>query len=94
MFAGVAITAAPRVLNASTSRTPVQLASQLWHGIPGVKFSPMQASLVSRNANVSPTASPLPYSLAAPPELLSMPCPHSCRNTAAISPVLEQNVPW
>ena len=41
----------------------MQVASQLWQGTPGMKFLPMQASLVSRKANVSPTASPLPFSL-------------------------------
>ena len=60
---------------------------------PGVKFGPMQESLVSRKAKVSPTASPEPYSLAEPPVLSSSPWPHSCRKTAAISPVFEQKSP-
>jgi hypothetical protein len=75
-----------------TSRTPVQ-AVQLWQFEPGRKFWPMQPSRVSRKAKVSPTASPEPFSLAAPPVLVSMPWPHSWRKTAAISPVLEQPPP-
>ena len=86
------MTALPRVLKASTSRTPVQVP-QLWQGCPGMKLWPMHGSLVSRKAKVSPTASPVPYSLAAPPLFWSMPWPHSCRNTAAISPVFEQPPP-
>ncbi len=71
-LAGVASVRVPSRLKSPTSRTPVQLV-QLWHSPPGRKFGPMQLSRVSRNANVSPTASPLPYSLAAPPVLLSRP---------------------
>ena len=40
-------------------------AVQLVQLTPGRKFWPMQGSLVSRNAKVSPTASPEPASLAA-----------------------------
>src|SRR5688572_11762348 len=89
---GLAMVWLPLRLNSSTSRTPVQ-ESQLAQLMPGRKLSPMQLSLVSRNANVSPAASPLAFSLAAPPEFVSIPWPHSWRNTAASSPVFEQPPP-
>src|SRR5579885_2842236 len=88
-FAGLAIVWAPPRPNSATSRTPVQ-AVQLKQLTPGLKFWPMQETLVSRKAKVSPTASPVPLSEAAPPELVSIPWPHSWRKTAAISPVFEQ----
>src|SRR5690606_21531930 len=91
-LAGDAMVRAPSRARSPTSRAPVQLV-QLWQGTPGRKLGPMHDSRVSRNAKVSPTASPLAFSLAEPPVLLSSPCPHSCRNTAAISPVLEQPPP-
>src|SRR4051794_37996356 len=91
-LAGVAIVALPPTAKSETSRTPVQ-ALQLAQLTPGLKLGPMQPTLVSRKAKVSPTASPVPLSLAEPPELVSMPWPHSWRNTAAISPVLEQPPP-
>src|ERR1700712_3697944 len=90
---GLAIVWLPPVANEARSRTPVQVALQLVQATPGRKFLPMQASFVSRNAKVSPTASPVPLSEAAPPELVSIPWPHSWRNTAAISPVFEQPPP-
>ncbi len=90
---GRAMRPGPEMSKSETSRTPVQ-ATQLWQFEPGRKFWPMQPSRVSRKANVSPTASPEPWSLAAaPPVLVSMPWPHSWRKTAAISPVFEQPPP-
>src|ERR671921_301971 len=89
---GLAITALPPVAKSATSRTPEQ-AEQLAQLTPGWNFWPMQGSLVPGKDKVSPTASPVPASAAAPPELVSMPWPHSWRKTAAISPVLEQPPP-
>src|SRR5215217_9688684 len=90
---GLAIVWLPPVAKEAMSRTPVQEALQLAQATPGWKFLPMQGSLVSMKAKESPTASLVPLSAAAPPELVSMPWPHSWRNTAAISPVLEQPPP-
>src|SRR3954454_16867521 len=90
---GLAMVWLPPVAKEARSRTPVQVALQLAQATPGWKFLPMQASLVSRKAKVSPTASPVPLSEAAPPEFVSMPWPHSWRKTAAISPVFEQPPP-
>src|SRR5215203_971848 len=90
---GLAIVWLPPLAKDAMSRTTVQVALQLAQGTPGRKFLPMQGSLVSMKAKVSPTASPVPLSEAAPPELVSMPWPHSWRKTAAISPVLEQPPP-
>src|SRR5262245_31935331 len=94
-FAGLAIfvpVAPPATEKSATSRTPVQLV-QLGQFKPGRKFCPMHPSRVCVNAKVSPSASPEPWSDAAPPELVSMPWPHSCRNTPASSPVFEQPPP-
>ena len=54
--------AEPPIAKAATSRTPVQVRCSWWQLTPGWKFWPMQASLVSRKAKVSPTASPVPLS--------------------------------
>src|SRR3954452_21611884 len=90
---GLAMVWLPPLPKEARSRTPVQVELQLAQATPGRKFLPMQASLVSRKAKGSPTASPAPLSEAAPPELVSIPWPHSWRKTAAISPVLEQPPP-
>src|SRR6185436_14056468 len=91
-WAGEAMVCGPPTAKLDMLRTPVQVP-QLAHGTPGWKFGPMQESLVSRKAKVSPVASPERLSLAAPPELVSIPWPHSWRKTAAISPVFEQPPP-
>src|SRR5262249_9740987 len=92
-LAGFAVVWLRALAEEARAGTPGQEELQLAHGTPGRKFLPMQASLVSRKAKVSPTASPEAASEAAPPVLLSMPWPHSWRKTAAISPVFEQPPP-